>query len=96
MSPYSKGDAQDLSDVLDQVWDPIGVYQGPPDEQAPPGEYGTYAGWIYRDLESGGGKSDVLRHMKAAREAMGLKDVSGEDHRAADLIVEWWQGRAPS
>ena len=55
MGPYSRVDAQALSDLLDREWDPIGVYRGPVHDHAPPGEYDTYAGWIYRDLRSGGG-----------------------------------------
>jgi hypothetical protein len=28
-----------VSDLLDREWDPIGVYEGPPEDHAPPGEY---------------------------------------------------------
>jgi hypothetical protein len=41
---------REASELLDRAWDPIGVYQGSRDEQAPPGEYDTYAGWIVNAL----------------------------------------------
>ena len=48
-------DLQAISDLLDQKWDPS-VYEGPRDERFPPGEYISYAGWIFQSLRKGGGK----------------------------------------
>jgi hypothetical protein len=46
---------REASELLDREWDPIGVYQRAGDEQASPGEYDTYAGWIVNALRTGGG-----------------------------------------
>jgi hypothetical protein len=32
-------DLQAVNDLLDRTWDPIGVYEGPPEAHFPPGEY---------------------------------------------------------
>jgi hypothetical protein len=78
MSPDAKGEVQGLSDLLDDEWDPIGVYAGPADEHAPPRECGTNASGMYRDLQSGGGKSGLLLHMKRARgNAAGGWEIAG-------------------
>jgi hypothetical protein len=84
---------REASELLDREWDPIGVYQRAGDEQAPPGEYDTYAGWIVNALRTGGGKPEVLRLMESAREAMGLGETTRLDDRAADKLLRWWEQR---
>jgi hypothetical protein len=81
-------DLQAISDLLDQKWDPIGVYEGPRDERFPPGEYISYAGWIFQSLRKGGGKADVVELMRQAREYMGLGAAEALDDLVADAIVE--------
>ena len=71
MGDKVREEQREASELLDREWDPIGVYQGSADEQAPPGEYDTYAGWIVNALQAGGGKPEILRLMQSAREAMG-------------------------
>jgi hypothetical protein len=89
----STADEQAVSDLLDREWDPIGVYEGPPAEQGPPGEYATYAPGILETLRSGGGKSDVMGQMRAARQRMSLEAITWLDERAAEVIVSWWNFR---
>jgi hypothetical protein len=87
-------DLQAISDLLDQKWDPVGVYEGPRDEQFPPGEYTQYAGWIFQALRKGGGKADVVEFMRQARQSMGLGSAEETlDDLVADAIVEWWRTR---
>lgn len=92
----STEDEQAVSDLLDREWDPIGVYEGPPAEQGPPGEYVAYAPGILETLRSGGGKSDVMGQMRAARQRMSLEAITWLDERAADEIVSWWNIRRTS
>ena len=92
----STADEQAVSDLLDREWDPIGVYEGPPAEQGLPGEYATYAPGILETLRSGGGKSDVMAQMRAARQRMSLEAITWLDERAADVIVNWWNIRRSS
>ena len=87
---------QAVSDLLDREWDPIGVYEGPAEEQAPPGEYATYAPGVLETLRSGGGKSGVMDQMRSARERMSLDAITWLDERAADVIVNWWTIRRTS
>jgi hypothetical protein len=84
---------REASQLLDREWDPIGAYQGSADEQGPPGEYDTYAGWIVNALRAGGGKAEILRLMKSAREAMGLGETTLLDDQAADELLRWWEQR---
>jgi hypothetical protein len=86
-------DLQAISDLLDEKWDPIGVYEGPPGEQFPRGEYTSYAGWIFQSLRKGGEKDDVVELMRQAREYMGLGPAEALDDLVADAIVEWWRTR---
>ena len=88
-----------VSDFLDQDWDPIGVYGdvfGAAD--APSGEYATYAPMILADLRSGADRDDVLRHLRQAREGMGLEDAPdrGRDVDVAGALVSWWVHRLES
>ena len=71
-------------------WDPIGVYQGPQEDQAPPGEYDTYAGWITKHLYQGTGRGAILADMLRARELMGVANTRLGDADAADRVLEWW------
>jgi len=93
MADTLRNEQREVSEILDREWDPIGVYEGSADEQPPPGEYGTYAGWIVGALRSGGGKPEILNLMRSARKAMELESVTGLDERAADHLLRWWQQR---
>jgi len=70
--------------------DPIGVYQGPQEDQAPAGEYDTYAGWITKHLYQGTGRGAILADMLRARELMGVANTRLGDADAADRVLEWW------
>jgi hypothetical protein len=76
--------------MLDREWDPIGVYEGAGDEQAPPGEYLSYAGWILESVRSGGGRGEIRAIMHRALVNMEI-GASITEERAARLILEWWR-----
>ncbi|MGC3953281.1 MAG: hypothetical protein QM804_03330 [Propionicimonas sp.] len=78
-----------IGGVLER-WDPIGVYDGPPEEWAPSGEYDTYVGWIADRLHAGGGRTEILTDLGRAREWMGLGQNHAGDGEAADRILECW------
>jgi hypothetical protein len=82
-----------LSVQLDTLWDPIGVYDGPLDEQPPPGEYETYVWQIHGHLAAGDPPhvlANVLRDIQ--RDQMGL-GVSGREHGAAVALIAWYRAR---
>lgn len=82
-----------VSRLLERWWDPIGVYRGPVEQQAPRGEYDNYAGWIVDGLRAGGDRDVILAEMRVAREWMGLHEAAARDEQAAVAILEWWQTR---
>jgi hypothetical protein len=83
-------DHRAISEMLDREWDPIGVYEGAGDEQAPPGEYLSYAGWILESVRSGGGRGEIRAIMHRALVNMEI-GASTTEERAARLILEWWR-----
>ena len=84
-----------VSDFLDQRWDPIGVYSEPFGGCRRPSEYAIYAPMILADLLTGADRDDVLRHLRQAREAMGLEDAPdrGRDVDVAGALLSWWKQR---
>jgi hypothetical protein len=90
---HSKRDLQDVSDVLDRLWDPIGVYEGPQDSQAPPGEYETYAPAVLRQLRGGIRVEALAAYFRTIEETrMGLRP-SGMEQRAAEDVIQWFEAR---
>ena len=81
-----------VSDLLDREWDPIGVYEGPPEDQAPPGEYLTYAGWIVSALRSGHDRAEIEDVLHRALVNMGIGSSPDKTRRTVGLVLEWWQG----
>lgn len=82
-----------ISDLLDREWDPIGVYEGPPEDQAPPGEYLDYAGWIVKALQSGVG-APRSRKLCTRPINMGIGSSPEKSRRTVELVLEWWRARA--
>jgi hypothetical protein len=86
-------DGKALSAQLDALWDPIGVYEGPLEQQPPPGEYESYVWQIHGHLVAGDsphGIATVLRRIQS--EQMGL-GVSGREHGAAVALIAWYGAR---
>lgn len=50
---------------------------------------------ILADLLTGADRDDVLRHLRQAREAMGLEDAPdrGRDVDVAGALLSWWKQR---
>jgi hypothetical protein len=93
---FSDKDLQDLSDLLDRVWDPIGVYQGPDDGWAPAGEYGSYAPAVLQQLHVGVSTTGLARYFRTIEETqMGLRP-SGMERRTAEDVVDWFNSRRRS
>lgn len=59
-------------ELLEQRWDPIGVYHQGDEEQWPPGEYETYAGWLVEELANGAGVTQVADRLRKAQHRMGV------------------------
>jgi hypothetical protein len=78
---------------LDREWDPIGVYRGPPEDQAPPGEYLACAGWIVAALRSGGGRPEIEDALHQALVDMGIGTSPDKTRRAVGLVLRWWDAR---
>ncbi len=88
-----RDDERAVSDFLDRKWDPIGIYDGSDD--APPGEYASYAPVILHDLYAGVSADDLLRHLRHARSLMGLEEAPdlGRDRDVVRALLEWWATR---
>lgn len=80
-----------IGDVLENTWDPIGVYTGPFELRPPEGEYDTYVGWIADRLHAGGGRTEILAELRRAREWMGLEHATRGDEEATQRILERWR-----
>jgi hypothetical protein len=83
---------QDVSDALERLWDPIGVYEGPEDGHAPPGEYDLYAADVLELLRRGTTSSELAVYFNTvATKQMGLQP-SDEATRSADAVIAWYDG----
>jgi len=100
----STRDLQDVSDALDRLWDPIGVYEGPEDTQAPPGEYANYALEVLRQLRDGITVEALAAYFdRIASTNMGLRESAADPAvldsaaaaatRAAEDVIHWYETR---
>jgi hypothetical protein len=86
-------DGAALSEQLDTLWDPIGVYVGPADDWPPHGEYESYIWRIHGHLVAGDEPdviADVLRRIQA--DQMGLA-TSGRESAVATALIAWYRAR---
>jgi hypothetical protein len=90
---YSEQDLQDVSDLLDRVWDPIGVYQGPEDGWAPPGEYVIDAPAVLQQCNDETRVGALAAYFRTIEQTnMGLR-LSGMEQRTAEDVVQWFETR---
>lgn len=84
-------DDQRTIEVLLQEWDPIGVYQGPECDWAPPGEYDSYAPSVLGLLVHGGSEDALCHHLDSiAVLQMGFPSRPEYHREIAKKIVTWW------
>ena len=78
-----------LSALLDQAWDPIGVYEGPVEDRAPAGEYGQYVPALLKLLDRGAKQAEIAWQLReVAHKQMGLPP-SGRENDVASLLLRW-------
>jgi hypothetical protein len=75
------------NELLEQRWDPIGVYHQGDEEQWPPGEYETYAGWLVEELANGAGVTQVADRLRKAQHRMGVDFPDLVDEQMVAVVV---------
>jgi hypothetical protein len=81
-----------VADLLDTVWDPIGVYRG--DDSAPPGEYESYAWQVLGHLRDGDSAKEIASVLQGIKAGMMELKPGPEDTRAAEALVTWFRSTA--
>ena len=89
-----KNDAAWIERAL-RRWDPIGVFRGPKDEQAPLSEYDGFALPILGQLQRGADASQLGKHLATIRTAdMGLEADQAADDAVGRELETWWKSRS--
>jgi hypothetical protein len=74
-------------------WDPIGVYEGDPNYQAPEGEYDAVIPGLYKRLRTGVGEDELVAFL--GDHDYGLPPRPEADRRLARELLAWWAEREP-
>jgi len=84
-----KAEHEVVARLLDEVWDPIGVYSH--DDPVPPGEYESYAWQVLGHLRDGDSVAEITSLLSGIKARMMELQPGPEDGRAAAALVDWFQ-----
>lgn len=83
--------AMKVSQLLDMLWDPIGVYQGPPEDWAPFGEYESYVSEILNALGQGRSTQSIAAFLRGVATGLIGVEATGSEQDVAERLVAWYR-----
>ena len=87
----SHPEATKVGQLLDVLWDPIGVSDGPPEDWAPFGEYESYVGDIVAQLRQGHSVESLAGYRQHVASVIIGVEPTGSEQGVASRLVAWYR-----